>query len=126
MAVMKELINTSYLFGNDSTKFADKFRKTVKASSTNNRFWENIEHYANGCYNNALNRIKEKFPDLREHEMKFVCLLLCGFSTVEIMVCMGFTNEHSIGNKRLAVAKKMGIDIPLEEYLATYKSEIPS
>lgn len=116
--IMKEIIECSYLYGNKTTKFMDKFREIVKINKKNDDdFWKNLEHYANLCFNNIISSFRTEYPNLKEHELQFICLMICGFSPIEIMVCMGYTNEHSISNKRLTISKKIGTSLSLEEFL---------
>ena len=121
MDLMKEIIKYSYLFGNKANKFMAKFNEMVALNSANDHFWDNMAQYINAAYDNLLTKLQKQYPMLRDHELKFICMMICNFSVTEIMVCMGFTNDHSVSNKRLAIAKKMGIDISLEEFLNTQK-----
>lgn len=118
---IKEVINCSYLYGNKATKFVDKFHQIVELNNPDADFWKHIEYYVNVSFHGLLHRIKEEYPNLREHEVKFISLVACGFSTVEIMVCMNYTNEHTVSNKRLTIVKKMGIDTSLDDFIKKYK-----
>ena len=56
-----------------------------------------------------LSELNKEFPSLSIADLNFITLMVCKFSMVEIMICMGYTNERSAFNKRLEIAKKIGV-----------------
>lgn len=118
--VVKQLIEYSYLYESNTDKFMAKFKESVKLNNAPQTFWRDLKHYANETFNDAITVIESRHPNLTQDELNFICMYCCQFSNIEIMVCMGYTNEHSVGNKRLKIVKKIGIETSLDEYLKSF------
>lgn len=44
----------------------------------------------------------------------------CGFSNQVIRLLMGYNNLRSVDTRRVRIAKRMGIDVPLRKWLEKF------
>ena len=114
---IKQLIEYSYRCAGNANRFMDKFRESVRLNKLDDSFWKDLKYFVDENYNNVISKVQNKYTNLTDEELNFIGLLCCRFSYIEITVCMGYSNERSACNKRLYIAKKMGLTIPLDEYL---------
>ena len=71
-----------------------------------------------GEYNGIYSFVERNYPNLIERDLKFFCLLCADLSPQLIRLCMNITSARSITNYRnVIVKKKMGLDMPLQDYL---------
>lgn len=115
--VIMQLVEYSYQHGNDTDKFINKFRESVLLNKSDENFWRDLKLYVNESYNNVITSIENEYTNLSNNEIFFICMTCCKFSNIHIMICMGYTNERSVYNKRNFLLKKMGISTSLDTYL---------
>ena len=60
--------------------------------STNLETIADIENSVNICKDNAMAKLREEFPELKDEEYKLLCYVFAGFSNQAIAV---FTNSES-------------------------------
>lgn len=97
--------------------FMQEFKNCVSAIKTEDSYWADLRSFVNVAYNGVIDILDRQYPELSEVELNFIGLMCCGFSNIEMMVCMGYTNERSVCNRRLGIAKKMNLKEPLDKYL---------
>ena len=110
--LMYASINASQI---DSPKV---FRRRVKetiGSIINDDFWKQLKTYLDKNNNNIITTISQN-PKITETDLHFIELMCCGFSYIEIAITMGYSSNY-ISTKRRNLARKLKINIPLQEYL---------
>ena len=110
--LMYASINASQI---DSPKV---FRRRVKetiGSIINDDFWKQLKTYLDKNNNNIITTISQN-PKITETDLHFIELMCCGFSYIEIAITMGYSTNY-ISTKRRNLARKLKINIPLQEYL---------
>ncbi|MEG0519199.1 MAG: hypothetical protein RR555_10095 [Bacteroidales bacterium] len=118
ITAMKTLIELSYRHEEKNSKFQELFKKTVKLNKESDPgIWKDLQYVVNDHYNGILNNLKKEHPTLNEDDLNFMALMCCGFSYLEITICLGYTNERSTINRRLKITDKMGVKITLDNYL---------
>lgn len=113
--VIRHLVDFSY--SRKPEDFIREFNKCVTVNNPGKTFWRDLRCFVDYNYNSLITKIADEYPQLSDTELNFICLMCCNFSNVEIMVCMSYKNERSVCNKRLIIARKMGINMPLERFL---------
>ena len=78
---------------------------------------ESLIKYVNLQFNNAIDRLIAKYPELTPTDIKIITMMYLGYPNSYICVFMGYTNKQSVINRRLIIAQKMGIQCQLQEYL---------
>ena len=92
-------------------------QKIVKYQETNRDAWINLFSYIDMENNDIMTETKKNFPQLEEKDMLMVALTSMGYSCAQIAIIMGYSSAAGIGTMRNRVAKKMGIDCTLVEYV---------
>lgn len=125
LEIIRSIVKLSYDYSNRPEVFLKKFNGLLKNDTVDEvAFWKDIFTVADLLFNNTLSKIIKLYPFLKEHELRFICLLLCGFSITEMSVCLNFSNVYSINNKKRILSKKMNLeDLSLDEYLENLKME---
>jgi hypothetical protein len=68
-----------------------------------------------------LTKIEKEYPNLSEDDVKIISMMYMDFSLLTISVCMGFTNEKSIYQRKKRIAQKMNLTISLDEFCSANK-----
>ena len=120
---IRQLIDLSYSLEGKPALFMKAFRQTVKSSKTskNTSFIEDIIKFVNLNHDNLIERIAIKYPMLKEEELAIIALLRCGFSYIEISICMGYENPNYVNTKKLRIARKMGLKVSLKNHIENFK-----
>lgn len=123
LEIIRSIVKLSYDYSNRPEVFLKKFNGLLKNDTVDEvAFWKDIFAVADLLFNDTLSKIIKLYPFLKEHELRFICLLLCGFSITEMSVCLNFSNVYSINNKKRILSKKMNLgDLSLDEYLENLK-----
>ena len=113
-----QLMEWSYQL--DSEKFAAKFREMMSLphNGGDNTYWTNLQTLVNDLHDNILIKAQEAAGGtLNDSELNLLALYCCGFSRTVIMVAMGYKNIGTVYNKKIQVAKKLGVN-DLDEFIA--------
>ena len=70
----------------------EKIQELIDDFSTNLETIADIENSVNICKDNAMAKLREEFPELKDEEYKLLCYVFAGFSNQAIAV---FTNSES-------------------------------
>ena len=97
-----------------TSKLAQQIKETI-VDIADDDFWNELRAYLDRNHNGIMSAIAEQ-PGISTKDMKFIELLCCGFSSPEISLILGYAPKY-VFNKRKIIANKLGIDIPLQDYL---------
>lgn len=89
---VRELIRTYYEYGN-SKKLQKKVDDLLKLQLSGDNFAV-IEDVVNAKNNNVIKRVREKYPSLKEENIKLLNLIYAGFSAQEISVILNDTPQN--------------------------------
>ena len=121
--VIRELI-TVYNENSGNIKiFIRYFREKIRLNAPEEGFWADLRIFADINYNNVISRMEKEFSELTDKDLNFIMLTCCGFSYIEIALCLGYANANSISNRRIAIARKIGTKASLNNYLKQKISE---
>lgn len=70
--------------------------------------WDKTFETLNHLYDNMVNKMKVKYPELDESEFKICCLTYAELNNTEISIIMGF-KVNTVQAKKYSVRKKLGI-----------------
>ena len=114
---VRQLIEWSYQF--DGDKFATKFREVMSLPNNGNdsTYWSNLQTLVNDLHDNILVKAQETADNtLNDSELNLLALYCCGFSRTVIMLTMGYKNIGTVYNKKIQIAKKLGVN-DLDEFV---------
>ena len=109
---MQFTINTTE---NDSPSVIRKRIKQKIQSVVDDNFWRELRFYLDKRYNNIISNIA-KNPRINETDIRFIELVCCGFSYVEIAITLGYSTNY-VSNKRIKIQKKLKLKETLSDYL---------
>ena len=104
------------------TTLRQRVKDGLGSITTGEDFWDALRAHVDLTHDGLISRIAED-PGMTSKDLKFIELCCCGFDYVEISIIMGYTPRYVL-NKRKIIAKKMGIQVPLLDYLNDQKKEI--
>lgn len=117
--ILNEIKNCAVNFETKPDYFIKKLKNIAKELQHNdNEFWDILENIANNKYNNILIKIRKDYPSISIEDFKIITMILLNLSTTTMSICMGFTNEKSIYQKKKRIAQKMKISDSLDDFLA--------
>ncbi len=111
------LIEWSYQF--DGDRFAAKFKDMMSLphNGSDSTYWTNLHALVNDLNPGILDKAQEQAGGtLNDSEMNLLALYCCGFSRTVIMLVMGYKNIGTIYNKKIQIAKKLGVN-DLDEFV---------
>lgn len=117
---IRYFIDLSYRYNQQPGIFFNKFKDRIKKTRLPDDFWKDFQYFVNSKYGNILSRLKKRCPDLSDDELHIVGLMCCGYSYIEIAICMGYTNPNYVSTKKLRISKKLGISEPLKGFIAHF------
>ena len=93
-------------------------RRNIKENISdlaNDEFWLELRNYLDNNYNGVISKIAA-CPKINDTDIRFIELVCCGFSYIEIAITLGYV-PNFVSNKRVRIQKKLGISVPLQDYL---------
>ena len=118
-ALMREVIEECYHAPNSVV--SKNIQDIVKYQEKNKDAWVNMFPYIDMENNNIMTITKKDFPQLDEKDLMIVALTAMGYSCAQIAIILGYSSARGITTIRNRVAKKMGIDCRLVEYVEKFK-----
>ena len=96
--------------------------KTLDDQFNGEDYWKQFEIHFNQIHNNALNKLKEMFPDLNHREIRLCAYLKLNLSSKEIAPLMGIS-YRGVESLRFRLRKKIKLDssINLTDYIIDFK-----
>ena len=87
----------------------------------NESFWKKMKLSVDGEYNGIMSFIENRFPNLKEEDLKLFCLLCANLSPQIIKICMNYTNAKTVSNYRKKLIRdKMKFDMSFDEFREKY------
>ena len=121
--VIHKLVQLSY--ENPEAIFTRQFKELMavpdEGAVPTDSYWSNLHTLANELHNNVLveaHRIAG--GTLNDSEVNFLALYCCGFSRTVIMICMKYSNLGTVSNKKIQIAKKLGVN-NLDDFVNNYR-----
>ena len=114
-----QLLEWSYQ--HDEKTFTRKFNEMMTLRGAEDKsYWKNLQLLVNDLYDNVLVTAQEASGgQLRDDELNYLALYCCGFSRTVIMVTMDYSNIGTVYNKRIQIAKKLGVN-SLDDFTKPY------
>ena len=114
-----------YYTGNEvqssSTAQVEQRIKETIVNVANDDFWVTLRSFLDKKYGGIISAIAHDHG-LKEKDLRFIELECCGFSNAEIAIMMGYSLKY-ISNKRYSLARKMGLETSLQDFLLRQMAE---
>ena len=99
----------------DSPKVIKKRIQESICELADENFWKELRTYLDSNHDNIISNIA-KNKKINEADLRFIELTCCGFSYVEMAIMLGYS-PNFVSNKRIRITKKLGLKVPLQDYL---------
>lgn len=116
-----KLLSSSYQFIDYPEKFVKHFKEAMELDKATTSNIDDICAIVNLQYNDIIGRIREDHPTITHDEERLLALICAKYSTMSIAVLFNTTNLGTVYNKKSRLLKKLGIQIPLEQFIESYK-----
>lgn len=116
-----KLLSSSYQFIDYPEKFVKHFKEAMELDRSATSSIDDICAIVNLQYNDIIGRIREDYPTITHDEERLLALICAKYSTMSIAVLFNTTNLGTIYNKKSRLLKKLGIQMPLEQFIEEYK-----
>lgn len=101
--------------------FSLKFKAFVGHYVGDDGFWRELTAFVDASCHGLASRVRRDYPELVETDFRIIELTACRFNYVEIASLLGM-NRNSITKKRTRIARKMGLEQTLTDYLDQLRS----
>ena len=98
-----------------TTEFARQIQERITAVA-NDDFWKELKVYLDNKHNNMISTMMADHPTITDKDLKFIELSCFGFSYLEMAIILDYSPRYIL-NKRKIIAKKLGTQKPLLDYL---------
>ena len=102
---------------------AKRIKQIVKFQNDNKDLWEKCFSYIDMEHNNMMSETMHNFPQLDKKELMMIALTSMGYSCAQIAIVLEYSSSSGISTLRNRIAKKMGLDCSLGEYIEQFKSK---
>ena len=118
MGMMREMIEACYHEPNN--RIAENVKRIVKFQDSNKDNWVKIYDYIDMEHNNIMTHTRENYPQLNDRDLLLLALTCLGFSYIQTAIIMGYSNATSVSVIKQRLARKMGLECSLNEYIEQY------
>lgn len=115
MGMMREMIEACYHEPNN--RIAENMKRIVKFQDSNKDNWVKLYDYIDMEHNNIMTHTREHYPQLNDRDLLLLALSCMGFSYIQTAIIMGYSNATSVSVIKQRLARKMGLDCSLNEYI---------
>ena len=121
--VIRQLLELSYQ--PNETNFTRKFNEVmtlpVEGAIPTDSYWNNLRSLTNELHSGVLDEAQRiAGGTLNDSEMNFLALYCYGFSRTVIMICMKYSSLGTVSNKKIQIAKKLGVN-NLDDFVNNYR-----
>lgn len=118
---IKDYLNSVYnRLGAKEQKEIIALTRLISSEADTDKEWNLIEPHFDNVHNGFLQKLKEKYPELRPHDLKLCAYIRMNLSSKEIAVLMNNT-PHGVEAHRYRLRKVFGFnrDVNLKDFLSS-------
>lgn len=125
LAYAKMFSDFYYRFQNKPGTILKKMNEFIDLMPMNSEFTTSIIQNVNQYYNNALEKLTLKHPDLTNAEILFSSMIIAGFSMQEMSLILSCNSVDAVYMRKHRLKQKLSLpkDINVEDYLAGFAGE---
>lgn len=118
--MLREVIEECY--HSPQGPLAKEIKRIVKFQDNNTGMWSKLYSYLDLEYNNIMNVTMKNYPQLDDKELLMIALTCMGYSCAQIAIVLDYSSSAGISTVRKRIAKKMGVDGLLADYIKQFQS----
>ena len=119
LRMMTEIVEECYNTNNKSQ--LQKIRNIVQFQNENKTKWSQLYRYLDMEYNDIISQTKKRYPSLKERDLLLIAMSTLDFSYIQMAMILGYKDASSMGSAKLRLAKKMGLDGSINDYIDRFK-----
>lgn len=100
----------------------EKIRDIVQFQKESENKWTQLYSYLDLEYNGVISQTKSRYPNLNDKDLLLIAMSTLDFSYIQMAMILGYKDASSMGSAKLRLAKKMGLDGSINEYINQFKS----
>ena len=118
--LLRKVIDACY--HGPKNKMAEEIKNIVQYQEKNMDSWKKLYDYLDHEYNDIIKVTKTDYPQLKATDKLLIALSAFDYSCAEIAIIMGYNNATSISTIRDRVARRMGLNESLMDYINRFKT----
>lgn len=123
LGMMREMIEACYHEPNN--RIAESMKLIVKFQDSNRDNWTKLYDYIDMEHNDIMTHTRSNYPQLDDRDLLLLALTCMRYSYIQTAIIMGYSNATSVSVLKQRLARKMGLDCSLNDYIARY-STVPN
>ena len=123
LGMMREMIEACYHEPNN--RIAESMKRIIKFQDSNRVNWTKLYDYIDMEHNDIMTHTRSNFPQLDDRDLLLLALTCMRYSYIQTAIIMGYSNATSVSVLKQRLARKMGLDCSLNDYIARY-STVPN
>ena len=119
LELMSEMIEACYHAPRNV--LAKEIQRIVRFQDQNKHSWEKLYDYIDIEFNNIMTETRRNYPKLTDRDLLLLALTCLGYSCAQIAIIFDYANATTISSSRQRLAKKMGLNTTLKEYIEQFQ-----
>ena len=119
MEMMKDVMEECYHYGNNIP--SKKIKKILQFQSLNKEKWVKLFGYLDLEYDGIISKTHAIYPSLSDKDLLLISMTTLDFSYIQTAMVLGYNNATTISSMKQRLAKKMGLECSLNEYISRFK-----
>lgn len=119
MEMMKDVMDECYHYGNNFQ--SQKIKNILQFQNSNKDKWFKLFGYLDLEYDGIISKTKSNYPSLSNKDLLLIAMTTLDFSYIQTAIVLGYNNATTISSMKQRLAKKMGLDYSLNEYISHFK-----
>ena len=120
LGMMREMIEACYHEPNN--RIAESMKRIVKFQDSNKDNWIKLYDYIDMEHNDIMTHTRNNYPQLDDRDPLLLALTCMRYSYIQTAIIMGYSNATSVSVLKQRLAKKMGLDCSLNDYIDRYST----
>ena len=121
LELMSEMIEACYHAPRNV--LAKEIQRIVRFQDQNKQSWEKLYDYIDIEFNNIMTETRRNYPELTDRDLLLLALTCLGYSCAQIAIIFDYANATTISSSRQRLAKKMGLNTTLKEYIDQFQTQ---
>lgn len=109
------------LYHNPMSKANHNIKQIINIHKNNEDIWLKLLDYVDIKHNNIISFTKANYDYLNNKDLLVLAMTTLGFSYIQMAMVLGYNNATTISSIKQRLAKKMGLDCSLNEYIKRFQ-----
>ncbi len=120
MSFLNDIVEACY--HSPKGKLTKDIKKIIEFQDNNKDKWNKLYDYVDICYGGIIEFTRQHYPQLKDKDLLMIALTCMGYSCAQIAIVLDYSSSAGISTVRKRIAKKMGVDGLLADYIKQFQS----